>query len=319
MSQATVRPPRPAVVVERAFGAIGTTNLVLVTDPTAADEAERVARDMVATLDRVASRFRDDSEVMSLARAAEDGPATVAVSSTLARCIGAARRAAELTGGLVDPTVGRAVEATGYDTDYAVLRARTELRDGATAGRVPGWRQIRIDEAAGTVSVPRRCLLDFGSSAKADAADRIAQRLSQLLPGGFLVNLGGDVAVSGRMPSDGWRVGLEDAWGRTRQVVVSRGQALATSSTRRRTWATPTGRRHHIVDPRTGDTASALWAEVTCAGASALEANAASTAAVVLGEDAPEWLTRHGIPARLDPVAGPPVTTAGWPDPEVAA
>ena len=319
MSPATAQAPRPAVVVERTFRAIGTTNVVLVTDPTVADEAERVARDMVATLDRVASRFRDDSEVMALARAAEDGPATVPVSPLLARCLRAALRAAEVTSGLVDPTVGRAVEATGYDTDYAVVRARTLLPGEATVGRVPGWQEVRLDETAGSVSVPRGCLLDLGSSAKADAADRIAARLSQLLPGGFLVGLGGDVAVSGRLPSGGWRVGLEDSWGHTRQVVVSRGQALATSSTRRRTWATPTGRRHHIVDPRTGDTAPAVWAEVTCAGVTALEANAASTAAVVLGDEAPGWLARHGIPARLDPVTGGPVTTPGWPEPEVAA
>ena len=55
---------------------------------------------------------------------------------------------------------------------------------------------------------------------------------------------------------------------------------------------------------------------MTCAGVSALEANAASTAAVVLGDEAPEWLEGHGIPARLDGDPGRTVVTPGWPTPE---
>jgi thiamine biosynthesis lipoprotein len=98
--------------------------------------------------------------------------------------------------------------------------------------------------------------------------------------------------------------------------VVSSGQAVATSSTRRRTWTADGEQRHHIVDPRTGRTASTAWSQVTCAGVSALEANAASTAAVVLGSDAPEWLAGHGIPARLDADLGQAVVTPGWPNPE---
>ena len=71
-----------------------------------------------------------------------------------------------------------------------------------------------------------------------------------------------------------------------------------------------------VSDPRTGGTASVAWAQVTCAGVSAVEANAASTAAIVLGADAPAWLTGQGIPARLDGEIGRPVVTPGWPSPE---
>jgi thiamine biosynthesis lipoprotein len=175
---------------------------------------------------------------------------------------------------------------------------------------------VRIDDATDAVSVPQSCLLDLGASAKGYAADTIADLLARRLPGGFLVSLGGDIAVSGEMPDGGWRIGIEDADGRTVQVVTSTGQAIATSSTRLRTWLAGDGTRHHIIDPRTGTTAPTTWAQVTCAAASALEANAASTAAVVLGESAPSWLDEHGIPARLDALDGSMRTTAGWPDPE---
>jgi thiamine biosynthesis lipoprotein len=112
-------------------------------------------------------------------------------------------------------------------------------------------------------------------------------------------------------------VGVEDAEGQVVQVLALRvGQAVATSSTRLRTWVAPDGgTRHHIIDPRTGSTAAATWAQATCVGATALEANAASTAAVVLGEDAPAWLEANGVPARLDD-GDRVVTTAGWPETE---
>jgi thiamine biosynthesis lipoprotein len=159
-------------------------------------------------------------------------------------------------------------------------------------------------------------VIDLGASAKAHAADTIAARLADRLPGGFLVSLGGDVAVSGDLPPEGWQVAVEGTAGDCREVVASRGQALATSSTARRTWTQGGQQRHHILDPRTGRPAERVWEQVTCAGASALEANAASTAAVVLGAEAPAWLEAHGIPARLDPAAGGPVvTTPGWPRP----
>jgi thiamine biosynthesis lipoprotein len=156
-------------------------------------------------------------------------------------------------------------------------------------------------------------VLDLGSTAKAHAADTIARLLATLLPGGFLVDLGGDVAVGGPAPDAGWQVGVEASDGSVLQVVSTTRQALATSSTRLRRWATTGGARHHVVDPRTGTTAPATWAQVTCAGASALEANAASTAAIVLGPAAPSWLAGHGIPARLDGADGTVHLTPGWP------
>ena len=159
-------------------------------------------------------------------------------------------------------------------------------------------------------------MLDLGATAKAYAADLIAARLARQLRGGFLVNLGGDIAVSGLLPVGGWDIGVEDEHGVVRQVVVSTGQAVATSSTHHRTWTSAGEKRHHIVDPRTGRTASVAWAQVTCAGVSAVEANAASAAAIILGPAAPKWLAGQGIPARLDSDIGRPVVTPGWPSRE---
>ena len=305
----------PATPAGTRFEAIGTDIEVLVTEPDALAEATAVVREHLARLDLAVSRFRPDSEVSRLARAAEDEPAWALASPVFASALRAALRAARLTGGLVDPTVGRAVAASGYDADLDVVRSRPATHPGDPVP-APGWRSVTIDPVTDRVDVPQGCLLDLGATAKAHAADVLAERLSGRLPGGFLVNLGGDIAVAGEAPAEGWQVGVDDARGSTLQVVaVADGQGVATSSTRHRTWATADGgTRHHLLDPRTGRTATATWHQVTCVGATALEANAASTAAVVLGEQAPAWLEENGIPARLD-APGRVVTTRSWPDP----
>jgi thiamine biosynthesis lipoprotein len=121
----------------------------------------------LAAIDAACSRFRADSELTRINRAA--GRPTH-VSPLLAEALAAALRAARLTGGAVDPTVGRAVIAAGYDRDFAVLRPSAQ--PGAV--RVPGWRVVRLDPDR-TIRMPAGVTLDLGATAKALAADRAAR------------------------------------------------------------------------------------------------------------------------------------------------
>ena len=100
-------------------------------------------------------------------------------------------------------------------------------------------------------------------------------------------------------------------------VEVSSG-GLATSTTLARRWAVGDREAHHLLDPRTGQPTDGPWRTATVAAASALEANVASTAAVVLGEHAEAWLAARRLPARLVATDGGVRTVAGWPA-EVAA
>jgi thiamine biosynthesis lipoprotein len=86
-----------------------------------------------------------------------------------------------------------------------------------------------------------------------------------------------------------------------------------------RRWRTAAGDYHHIVVPRTGRPARGPWSTVSVAAASCLDANAASTASIVLGSDAPDWLATRRLPARLARLDGGVVHVAGWPADEVAA
>jgi Membrane-associated lipoprotein involved in thiamine biosynthesis len=296
------------------FAAIGTTNQILATRADALDAAVAIARDYLAALDLACSRFRPDSEVSRLASAAVDRDATFYGSPMLIDYLQAARHAARISGGLVDFTVGSALIHSGYDADLAAVQARPGFRQ-TVAGVVPGWQ--RVDVSGNRITSPAGVVLDFGASAKAHAADMIARLLALQLPGGFLVNLGGDLATAGIAPDGGWRVGVQAADGTERQVIAITNQAVATSSTQLRTWATTNGQAHHIIDPRSGRTAVPAWGQVTCVAVTALEANTASTAAIVLGEDAVAWLSDGGVAARLERPDGSVVYTAGWPEPPV--
>jgi thiamine biosynthesis lipoprotein len=70
---------------------------------------------------------------------------------------------------------------------------------------------------------------------------------------------------------------------------------------------------HHILDPATGLPVDGRWRTATVAAATCLEANAASTAAIVLGDKTIAWLTSRHLPARLVDRSGEVVRVAGWP------
>jgi thiamine biosynthesis lipoprotein len=130
-----------------------------------------------------------------------------------------------------------------------------------------------------------------------------------------LVSLGGDVAVAGA-PAGGWPVLVTDdhrGADRTGQTVGVADGGLATSSTTVRRWRAGELALHHIVDPARGTPAVEHWRTVSVAAASCVRANAAATAAIVLGAAAPGWLEGLGLAARLVRPDGRIVTTPGWP------
>ncbi|HEX3589390.1 MAG TPA: FAD:protein FMN transferase [Pseudonocardiaceae bacterium] len=302
-----------AAVPAVSFPALGTTAAVVVTDAGALDVAHRMLRAEVDAIDAACSRFRADSEI---SRLQENAGEEVTVSPLLAEAIGVAWRAAALTDGLVDPTVGTALTRLGYDADFASID-HDDPAPATPPTPAPGWQRIRFDAATRRVLMPPAVGLDLGATAKALAADRAARRIASAAGGGVLVSLGGDIATAGPPPGGGWRVGIGDdhraaAEAPDATVTITAG-ALATSSTTCRAWRRAGRDVHHIVDPRTGDVAATVWRTVSVAAASCVDANTASTAAIVLGEAAPGWLIGVGLPARLAGVDGSVLTVAGWP------
>jgi FAD:protein FMN transferase len=302
-----------------SFSVFGTTATLLVSEPGRVSEARVIADAELAAVDRACSRFRPDSELSRLNAA---GGTYTGVSELFAGLLEAALRAARLTDGDVDPTCGQALEEIGYDRDFALVRAGggrplRPPRPGPPGGRVPGWQNVRLDRPRLRVRLENGARLDLGATAKAWAADHCAQLIAAQTGTGVLVSLGGDIAVAGPSPDDGWRVRVTDdhAAGPDApgQTVSIRSGGLATSSTTVRTWATGGRRVHHIIDPATGESARSCWRTVSVAAGSCVDANTASTAAIIRSEAAVRWLDDAGLPARLVRPDGTAVTTAGWP------
>jgi len=270
------------------------------------------AADLTALLDRIdrmASRFRADS-ALSAANAHAGRP--VPIPRLLGDLVKAALDAAAQTGGAVDPTVGLAMHRIGYDRDIAAIPA-----DGpaiAASPRRRSWQDVRLHREAGLLVVPPGTALDLGATAKAYTADLAARTLSRRYGTPVLVELGGDLGTAGS-PRGGWPVRVAERENGPGQVVVLRHGGLATSTTTIRRWRRGERSVHHIVDPRTGTPADGPWRTASVYAPSALAANVASTAAIVLGERAGDWLTERHLAARLVDVDGFVDTTLGWPAP----
>jgi thiamine biosynthesis lipoprotein len=276
---------------------------------------------VVDEFDRACSRFRADSELSALnARAGKP----VRIGPILLDAVSAALRAARLTGGDVDPTVGEALIALGYDRDFAEVSDATVAAVAAVAAvarrgvSVPGWRTVQVDLERSTVRTAPGVTLDLGATAKALAADRAAAAAHEAAGCGVLVSFGGDLAIAGPPPAEGWRVRVTDDH---RAGVDAPGQwislrlgGLATSSTCVRRWrGADAGIAHHLVDPATGRPAESVWRTVSVAAASCLDANIASTAAIIRGSRALSWLEELGLPSRLVSVEGRVRHVSGWP------
>src|SRR5579859_3015215 len=151
------------------FAALGSTAVLAVIDPNALEPVRAAVRQVIEEIDTACSRFREDSEISALTRA---GGAPVEVSPLLFDAVSAAMRAARLTDGDVDPTLGSALRALGYDRDFDEVRRGPPAR--VRLSTVPGWQAIRLEERGRTIQVPAGVELDLGATAKALAADRAA-------------------------------------------------------------------------------------------------------------------------------------------------
>jgi FAD:protein FMN transferase len=329
---------RMRTLARAKWQALGTSVDLLVSDGHALVQAQAILEHRLDELDRACSRFRGDSELMRVnARAGR----TIRVDSLLIEAVEVALRAAELTDGDVDPTVGAALVLAGYDRDMQLLDRTSHTTPGDTharAHRSPamapriratllcGWRAVELDRERCTLRIPRGVKLDLGATAKAWAADQAARAIYETVGCGVLVSLGGDISTAGPAPSEkpfgqktcaGWQIHVTDDHrsgpDTPGQTVSIASGGLATSSTTVRRWLHREQTMHHIIDPADGAPAEEVWRTVSVAANDCADANIAATAAIVRGARAPEWLAELGLPARLVGRNGEVLMVGSWP------
>jgi FAD:protein FMN transferase len=298
--------------------ALGTGVELLTTDPRKIAQAASEVQLQLAEVDAACSRFRPDSE-LEVANRSSGHP--VAVGPLLSQAIETALRGARLTDGDLDPTVGEVMRVIGYDRSFNELRP--SQAPVVTVVPVGGWTNVRFNPRWGTLHCPAGIKLDLGATAKALAADLAAVRAQRAVGGGVLVNLGGDISTAGEAPADGWNIRVTDWHGAgvnaPGPTVRIESGGLATSSTTVRRWTTGSGEMHHIVDPATGRPAPVVWRTVSAAAATCVDANIATTTAIIRGERSVEWLSSLGLAARLVRADGSVIVLGGWPEERAAA
>jgi thiamine biosynthesis lipoprotein len=301
--------------------ALGTSVVLLVDDPDALATARAIVERELRLIDRACSRFRSDSDLQCVNAGAGR---FVNVDPLLIEAVEIALRAAVLTDGDVDPTLGNALILAGYDRDWSLLE-RPSLPDGSEyaarpmimARVTPGWQAIELDRERSAIRVPTDVRLDLGATAKAWVADRAAAAVHATTGAGSLIDLGGDIATAGAAPQEGWRIYVTDDHrrvpGEQGQTISIRCGGIATSSTTARRWRHEGRTQHHIIDPATGAPVAPSWRTVSVAAETCLDANIASTAALIRAEEAPAWLGHVGLPARLVGSDGAVRLVGEWP------
>lgn len=291
------------------FPTLGTTAFVAVRDPAELALARRLAVRVLTDVDEVCSRFRDDSDLALVNRHPDTW---VEVDPLLVAAVTVACAAARATGGLVTPLLGRQLIALGYDRDFSQLVERDDDVAETPPPGLTSWQQIETDPA-GAVRIPAGTSLDLGATGKAWAADLIATAFEEELDAGALISLGGDLRIAAPDGSP-WAVAISEHPGADPDTTITLDRGgLATSTTRVRRWSRGRVQRHHLLDPRTGRPAPEVWRTVTATGSTCAAANTASTAAVVLGFEAPTWLGAHGVTARLVAADGAVRMVGQWP------
>ena len=302
---------------------MGSDALVVVVDGPSGAAAS--ARRHIEHLERHWSRFLDDSDISRLNAAAG---CAVSVHADTAHLVLTAVRAWRLTAGLFDPTLLDEVIAAGYrhgipaaasggaaaggvpaapagpaGAAYASAPRRIE-RGGAAAD--PAAR-IAVDASTATIRLPVGASFDPGGIGKGLAADLVVEALRRRGAAGALVDVGGDLRVSGTPPSGAvWPIGVEDPFDTERDLALLRlrDEGVATSGPRFKPLVDADGRAgHHLIDPATGRPAAAPPASSTVVSPSAAWAEAFATALAVGGRRGRDLVAEAGCAGLL--VRGP--------------
>ena len=282
-----------------AMGTVGEIAVAGVPDDVARAAAD-AATARIEALEEAYSAFRTNSLVSRLNRGER-----VRIPADGLPLFHLALRAADLSGGAFDPTVGPLLKAWGLRGGGAPAAPPGRDALSNALARV-GWRRLHLEDAPSGDGAWALCddgtELDFGGIAKGFAVDRAAEDALAVLeaagfPGaGLLVNLGGNLRGFGRPrpESAGWTVAIRDPFlpygrGDVGTLVLTGGLATATSGSYERFVEIDGVRFSHIVDPRSGHPVRGV-AQATAVARTAAEADALSTACFILGLQAPETL-----------------------------
>ncbi|MFW5815877.1 MAG: FAD:protein FMN transferase [Wenzhouxiangella sp.] len=241
-------------------------------------ELERVNAEM--------STYRPDALISRFNRA-EPGTA-FDLPAGFARVLGEALYWAEQTDGAFDPTAGPLVNLWGFGPDDSKRIVPPPERIEQAKASV-GWQRLAYDADRARLTQPGDVYLDLSGIAKGWGVDVLAEHLIALGIEDFLVDIGGELRVSGTRPDgEGWRVGIERPAADRREavtIVEVSDLAIATSGNYRNFFEAEGRHFSHLIDPRSGRPITHSTVSVTVAADTATAADALATALSVMDPD----------------------------------
>jgi len=248
--------------------------------PAEADSLANAAFDEMRRIDRLMSTYKPDSELSQLNARAANKPQVLSLE--LFGLIRDSLAYSRLSDGAFDVTYA----SVGYLYDFPSQR---RPNTAAIRRALPGidYRHLRLDEKRHSIFFERKGMrVDLGGIAKGYAVDRA---MAVLKRGGItraMVNAGGDTLIAGDRFGKPWVVGIRDP--NERDKVALRlpltDTAISTSGDYERYFDEGGTRYHHIIDPRTGDSAR-LLRSATVLAPTAMQTDGLSTAVFVMGAE----------------------------------
>jgi len=229
-------------------------------------------------IDAGMSPYIETSELARLNASAQQQP--FATSEELFSLIRRSLDFSEMTGGAFDITFA----SVGFLYDYrSKTRPDETQREKATA--LINYRKLVLDHHSATITFSKSGMrIDLGGIAKGYAVDRCISLLQKLGVKQALVTAGGDSRMIGDRWGRPWSIGVRDPRNEDKlaAVIPLQDVAVSTSGDYQRYFEEDGIRYHHIINPRSGDSARALQS-VTIIGPDATTTDALSTSAFVMG------------------------------------
>jgi thiamine biosynthesis lipoprotein len=251
---------------------------------TKAVEPVLTALDLVETLERQLSVYRDDTEIARINREAAERP--IVVEERLFALLEMASRLHRETGGALDLTTNPLSAAWGFSRRQGRMPTPDEI---AVARRRMGMEKVILNAADHTVAFSEQGVsLHLNCIGKGYALDRMSETLANSGIGDYLMHGGrSSILALGQAPRSsrpGWTIGLPHPLrpGERLGEIDLVDQALGTSGFATQSFEHDGRRYGHLLDPRTGQPVTGIYT-ATVIAPTAAEADALSTACYVMG------------------------------------
>ncbi len=274
-------------IVQISGSKFGTTyNITIVADqPAPADLAEQIDA-LLDVVDLAMSTYKSESE-LSLFNRLPLGEEVMA-SEGLWAVLQTSRQVWHHSAGAFDPTVGPLVDLWGFGPQMTNDRIPEDSEIAEALASI-GYQHLIVNTDKQSISKEVTLRLDLSAVAKGYAVDQVADLLEMLALPDYLVEVGGEMRVSGLNPKgQPWRIAIEtpDAMGQVDNVIALQSAAVATSGDYRNYFEKDGKRYSHSIDPRSGRPIEHRLASVTVIADRCIDADAWATAFLVMGDEA---------------------------------